>query len=227
MVRHSIYLISLLIFSACGTAVDREQINSSETASTVEEPSVPVIDETATTVQTSADQVQCTAEELKLYQLIMEYRQQNNLPSIPLSKSLTYVAQQHCLDLYTHKPDIAAGGCNAHSWSDKGNWSACCYTPDHKQAQCIWNKPAEMTSYTGYGYEIACGSSDPQYSSFVMTAEYALQSWKKSSGHNNVILNKENWEDRGWNAIGIGIYKGYACVWFGQESDPAGTLTTK
>lgn len=225
--RHSSLLVSLLIFSACGTAVDLEQINTSETGSTVEETTVPVIDETLTTAQSGADKVQCTSEELKLYQLIMEYREQNNLPTIPFSKSLTYVAQQHCIDLYTNKPDLGAGGCNAHSWSAKGTWSACCYTPDHKQAQCIWDKPAELTSYPGYGYEIACGSSDPQYSSFVMSAEYALQSWKKSSGHNNVILNKENWEDRGWNAIGIGIYKGYACVWFGQESDPAGTLITK
>jgi uncharacterized protein YkwD len=216
----------IIIISACGTAVDVEQINTSETINTSEESSVPALDETTTTAQTSADKVEFTSEELKLYQLMMDYRAQNNLPSIPYSKSLTYVAQQHCLDLYNNKPDLG-DGCNAHSWSDKGTWSACCYTPDHKQAKCIWDKPAEMTSYTGYGYEIACGSSDPQYSSFVMTAEYALQSWKKSSGHNNVILNKENWEDRGWNAVGIGIYKGYACVWFGQESDPAGTLSTK
>lgn len=216
----------IVIISACGTAVEMEQVSTTETVVPIEQSSPPILDETRLTAQSGADKVVSTAEELKLYQLIMEYRLQNKLPAIPFSKSLTYVAQQHCLDLYTNKPDIAAGGCNAHSWSDKGNWSACCYTPDHKQAQCIWDKPAEMTSYTGYGYEIACGSSDPKYSSFVMTAEYALESWKKSSGHNNVILNKANWEDRGWNAIGIGIYQGYACVWFGQESDPAGTLTT-
>jgi len=225
--RHSISIVSIMLVASCGTAVDLEQINTSENGNNTEVSTVAATNESGTSTQTGADKVQCTTEELKLYQLIMEYRQQNNLPSIPLSKSLTYVAQQHCLDLYNYKPDIAPGGCNAHSWSDKGTWSACCYTPDHKQAQCIWDKPAEMTSYTGYGYEIACGSSDPKYSSFVMTAEYALQSWKKSSGRNNVILNKENWEDRGWNAIGIGIYKGYSCVWFGQESDPAGTLITK
>jgi len=89
----------------------------------------------------------------------------------------------------------------------------------------MWAKPAEMTTYSGNGYEISCGSSDPEYSSFVMTAEYALKSWQESTGHNNVILNKEAWTTRPWNAIGIGIYGGFACVWFGEETDPAGTIT--
>jgi uncharacterized protein YkwD len=216
----AIFSVLILAFLSCGTAFELEQVDSTHTVNAGDTAN------TSDNPQTGADNIKATTEELKLYQLIMEYREQNSLASIPLSKSLTYVAQQHCLDLYLNKPDLG-DGCNAHSWSDKGAWSACCYTPDHKQAECIWEKPAEMTSYTGYGYEIACGSSDPQYSSFVMTAEYALQSWKKSPGHNNVILNKESWEDRGWNAIGIGVYKGYACVWFGQESDPAGTLSTK
>ena len=51
-----------------------------------------------------------------------------------------------------------------------------------------------------------------------MTAEYAINSWKKSSGHNAVIINSGGWNDK-WNAIGIGIYKGFAVVWFGKESE--------
>ncbi|MBK6527098.1 MAG: hypothetical protein IPG07_17055 [Crocinitomicaceae bacterium] len=169
----AIFSVLILAFLSCGTAFELEQVDSTHTVNAGDTAN------TSDNPQTGADNIKATTEELKLYQLIMEYREQNSLASIPLSKSLTYVAQQHCLDLYLNKPDLG-DGCNAHSWSDKGAWSACCYTPDHKQAECIWEKPAEMTSYTGYGYEIACGSSDPQYSSFVMTAEYALQSWKKS-----------------------------------------------
>lgn len=161
-----------------------------------------------------------TSDELKLYQLIMDYRKENNLPGIPLSKSLTFVAQQHVLDLANNKPD--QGMCNAHSWSGKGAWSSCCYTPDHKESACMWSKPKELTNYEGNGYEIACGSSNPAYDNFVMTPEYAIGAWKKSPGHNGVIVNKAPWSAYKWGSIGIGIYKGFAVVWFGQETDDAG-----
>lgn len=52
-----------------------------------------------------------------------------------------------------------------------------------------------------------------------MTADYALSSWKKSKGHNSVIINGNRWNDNEWKAIGIGIYKGFAVVWFGEESE--------
>ena len=58
-----------------------------------------------------------------------------------------------------NKPD-APPECNLHSWSDKGPWSACCYTPDHAQAQCMWDKPSELTNYPGNGYEISAAGYD-------------------------------------------------------------------
>ena len=169
--------------------------------------------------QRRAIDVKIGTEELKLYQLIMDYRKANNLATIPLSKSLTYVAQQHCLDLVNNRPD--SGICNMHSWSARGSWTACCYTPDHLQATCMWKKPAELTTYTGDGFEIAC-TSGMGNGLAEMTAAKGLESWKKSEGHNNVILNKSVWKDMKWNAIGIGIYKGYAMVWFGQAADAEG-----
>jgi len=163
--------------------------------------------------------IECvSAEELKLYTKIMEYRKKLNLPVIPLSASLTHVAHEHCVDLHVNKPDLGEG-CNAHSWSEEGDWTACCYTPDHKKAECMWSKPKELTGYTGFGFEIACGSSEPQYEGYVMTADYALESWKKSKGHNAVIINQTPWKGYSWNAIGIGIYKGFAVVWFGTQKD--------
>jgi uncharacterized protein YkwD len=157
-----------------------------------------------------------TKEEKKLYDMIMQYRQELGLPIIPLSTSLTYVAQTHAKDLVNNKPDI--GGCNSHSWSSNGPWTACCYTPDHAQAKFMWSKPRELTTYQGNGFEIACGSNEC-CSDFIMTANYALDSWKKSTGHNAVMINQGIWADNRWNAIGIGLYKSFAVVWFGNEFD--------
>ena len=55
-----------------------------------------------------------------------------------------------------------------------------------------------------------------------MSPELALHLWKHSSGHNNVIANLKSWKGVEWNAIGIGIHKGFACVWFGEEYDVEG-----
>ncbi|WP_160131376.1 CAP domain-containing protein [Kordia antarctica] len=152
-----------------------------------------------------------TKEEKKLYDLIMEYRKENNLSVIPLSKSLTFVAKKHVEDLENNNPN--QGTCNTHSWSNKGNWTPCCYTPDHSESKCMWNKPRELTSYLGNGFEIAMWQSQGA------KAVDAINSWKKSSGHNVVMINLGMWKDIKWKAIGIAIYDTYAVVWFGRESD--------
>ena len=152
-------------------------------------------------------------EEWKLYDLINEYRRQKGLADITISRSLTYVAQLHVWDLNVNKPD-AKSKCNMHSWSNKGTWSACCYTSDHAKASCMWDKPKELTNYKGNGFEIAHGTYG-----YSANAESALSGWKGSSGHNNVMINKSIWKDMNWNAIGIGISGGFAVVWFGTAKD--------
>jgi hypothetical protein len=147
-----------------------------------------------------------------LFGEINAYRVENGLEEIPMSKSLTKVAETHVKDLVENQP--VKGNCNMHSWSDKGSWTSCCYTPDHASADCMWNKPRELTSYKGNGYEIAA------WYSIDITPEMALKLWKESSGHNNVILNKDVWKDLEWKAMGAAIYQGYAVVWFGEETDP-------
>ncbi len=171
--------------------------------------------------QTADFSVCVCPDEQKLYESIMAYRKEHKLPRIPLSASLSYVAQQHVKDLFENKPDLQPG-CNAHSWSDQGPWTTCPYTPDHANAACMWSKPAELTAYPGSGFEIAVGSSNPIYDAFVMTPEYALRSWQNSSGHNAVILNQTVWKTSNWKAIGVAIYKGFSVVWFGTEEDSAG-----
>lgn len=152
------------------------------------------------------------ADEKELYNLLMQYRKSKGLPAIPLSKSLTFVAQTHAQDLddYYEPGD----GCNLHSWSDQGGWEAVCYTDDHKQAKLMWSKPQELTKYKGNGYEIAFSTSID----YLADPAAALANWKTSKYHNAVILNRGVWR-RKWNAIGIGVYGSYAVVWFGNEVD--------
>lgn len=159
------------------------------------------------------DAAELTPEESKLYELINKYRAEKKLPAIPLSPSLAVVAQTHVRDLSNKPP---SGKCNMHSWSKSERWSGCCYTSDHAQAQCMWNKPRELTKYPGNGYENAYWGSD----SSIVNAESALSGWKSSRAHNNVILNKKRWRKVKWKAMGVGIYENYAVVWFGEESDP-------
>lgn len=157
-----------------------------------------------------------SSEEQKLYQLLNEHRNQYGLQAIPLSVSLTNVAQTHVRDLSNYPPS-QYGQCNLHSWSDNGPWSSCCYTPDHAQAQCMWSKPKELTSYTGAGYEISAMAT-------TMSAQTALNIWKASSGHNAVMINQSTWAGVTWNAVGVGINNNYAVIWFGEEKDPAGAV---
>ena len=134
------------------------------------------------------------------------------LNPIPFSAKLTKVAQVHVRDLMeNHSVDNSL--CNPHSWSDKGNWSACCYTPDHKQARCMWAKPKEIADYKTFGYEIAYFSSDDA------DAEEGLQGWKKSAGHNPLLINSGIWSKVKWKAMGVGLYKNYGVVWFGETED--------
>jgi hypothetical protein len=147
-----------------------------------------------------------------LVDVINKYRLEQNLPEIPVSPSLTIVAETHAEDLA--KNYVLSDQCNLHSWSDNGNWTPFCYSPDHTNAQFMWDKPRELTSYPGNGYEIAAFRSDS------MTANSALELWKESDAHLDLILNRGLWKDVKWKAIGGAIDKGYAVLWFGEEADP-------
>ncbi|HEY5823681.1 MAG TPA: CAP domain-containing protein [Cyclobacteriaceae bacterium] len=160
-----------------------------------------------------AEEVCLSAEEKKLYDLIMVYRKSKKLSPIPYSAKLTKVAQTHARDLEENFDYEDSGECNPHSWSDKGQWSSCCYTSDHKQAKCMWQKPKEIADYSGNGYEIA------YFSSAGANAQEGLDGWKKSQGHNPLLINTGTWAKVNWKGIGIGIYGKYGVVWFGEEAD--------
>ena len=154
-----------------------------------------------------------SSEEQELYALIMEYRQDLGLPEIPLSASLSEVAALHARDLDEQYEYGEEGDCNMHSWSRKGKWKGCCYTSDHKNPECMWNKPEEIAGYASPGYEISyffSGGAD---------AEKSLAGWQKSPAHNAVVTNQGIWEEANWQAIGIGIHGKYSTVWFGEKED--------
>jgi uncharacterized protein YkwD len=160
-----------------------------------------------------SDTVCLNAEERKLYTLIMAYRKENQLGEIPLSSQLTQVAQTHARDLSENYKFDPRNKCNPHSWSEKGEWSSCCYTNDHKRASCMWVKPKEIAGYEGNGFEIA------YYSSAGANALEGIEGWKISPGHNPLLINSGTWEKVKWKAIGIGVYKEYGLVWFGEVPD--------
>jgi hypothetical protein len=47
----------------------------------------------------------------------------------------------------------------------------------------------------------------------------ALNGWIRSPAHHDVIIQRGVFHHPPMKAMGIGVYKGYACVWFRQEKD--------
>lgn len=144
------------------------------------------------------------------------YRARHGQPRIAVSRSLMAVARAHLDDL--ERRHRRGTRCNMHSWSTAGPWSACCYTPDHAAAECMWNKPREITRglYTAPGYEIVAHYTDP------ITPARALEIWRESPAHHAMLLNTGRWADNPWRALGAAIGEHYAVVWFAEEPDAVG-----
>lgn len=171
------------------------------------------------TLETENETICISPSEVKLASLINEYRRTKKLPPIPVSSALSKVAKLHVVDL---AENYSKGDrCNLHSWSKDSRWSSCCYTPDHKKASCMWDKPRELSSYKGDGYEIAFFSNF-DYTTEEEFAADALEGWQSSRGHNEIIINSGRWKTADWKAMGVGIYKGYTVVWFGELTDLEG-----
>lgn len=181
-------------------------------------------------IEESCDGDSLEPEEIQLANLLNEYRQQNGLAAIPMSPSLSLVANRHVRDLSENIGSLT------HDWSDckistlgtdsSQQIAALRYSvkpelrlksPSANQGwECMWNAPQRLgTDYPGRGYENAYWSSGRS------SADGAFRSWQNSPLHNNVIVNRGMWVDRRWQALGIGIYDQYAVMWVGEEIDPA------
>ena len=163
-----------------------------------------------------------TATEKALADQINKVRLDNGRLAVAVSASLTKVARVHVGDLNVYHPDAGEDSrgeeCNMHSWSSHGAWQPVCYTDDHAYADLMYSKPRELSAFTANGYEIAT------FYSGGMTPETAVASWKGSSDHLDVILEQGVFTGHPWKAMGVGISGNYACVWFGETTDPAGPL---
>ena len=152
--------------------------------------------------------------EYKLYTMINDYRARYDLPPIPLSKALCYVASTHVKDLFLNNPD--KGSCNFHSWSAKGHWKPFCYPKDENKKNSVWDKPKELTNYRGKGYEIV------YWENSAVVIDSIIAFWKSVDYFNSFLMNTGKWNGKRWNAIGISIYENYASAWFGEPSDLEG-----
>jgi uncharacterized protein YkwD len=209
------------ISTATPTEEEADEPTVTPTEEEADEPTVTPTPEQSTNEHPEPGEC-LSAEEAELARLVNAYRNENGLSDVPVSKSLSHVAQAHVIDLHEHEPDSGTDSrgmeCNLHSWSDQGDWSAVCYTDDHEYAEGMWDKPREITdnAYTGNGYENAHGTSGQA------TASGALSGWQNSPPHNAVILEQDGWSD--WQAMGVGVYEHHAVLWFGHETDPQGTI---
>ncbi len=163
---------------------------------------------------TSNDSLCLTKNELRLSQLINQFRVQNKLPEIPLSKSLCFVAKTHVYDLQTNHPDTSI--CNTASWSNKGNWTPCCYNKYVVNNDWMWDKPKELTSYKYRGYEIS------YFEEGIVNEDSLFYLWKGTREVLEMLLNKGFHADKKWLAMGVGISDNYASVWLGQRTDIQG-----
>lgn len=160
----------------------------------------------------SVDNICLDEQEIKLVNMINQLRVQNNLPIIALSRSLSYVAKLHVYDLQLNKQDTSI--CNAHSWSDKGKWTPCCYNSYVMKNNCMWDKPKELTTYNFRGYELVYNEEG------IVSADSVFKIWKSSEVVLDMLLSRDIHSDKKWLAIGIGVSENYVSVWFGQRPDP-------
>jgi len=143
-----------------------------------------------------------TQDESILFNMINDFRRQNKLSSIPLSKDLCIVAQTHIADLIKWKPQDK--GCSLHSWSGSGKWTSCCNTKEVFGIQCMKSKPREITGYPGDGYELIYWGEENA------TAVEAAELWRDVEASADMILSRSKWKAYQWKAIGVGIKDGYA-----------------
>lgn len=175
-----------------------------------------------------------SAKEKELARLVNEYRVSKGLKPMPVSKSLTYVARTHNKDQIQHfrldLKDSRGLKANSHSWSKYGNWTPMNFTEDHKYDEYMWNKPKELTNFKVNGYEIAHYNYIDNELDFKTNLNAipkdSLNGWKRSPGHNDVIVGNNGWDTL--SVMGVSIHGNFADIWFADETnDPAGFHSVK
>jgi len=154
------------------------------------------------------------SQEQKLAKLINDFRKENKKSSLPLSKALTIVAKTHVADLQNNRPDTSI--CLTGSWSNKGNWTPCCYNKYIVKEDCMWDKPKELTKYPFRGYELS------YFEEGIIQVDSLFSIWMTSEETKDMLLTNGNFSSKKWETMGLAVGENYACVWFGQRTDGAG-----
>jgi uncharacterized protein YkwD len=144
-----------------------------------------------------------SADEKALFDLVNKYRVANNKPQLKPSTGLNLVANRRMLDLRQNMRSLT------HSWSN------CPYDiKNEKTWACVQNAPVTLHSgYQGQGYETLFRTASVR-----VDPKDALETWKKSSLHNSIILNLDLFANMAWDEMGVGIDGEYAALWFGCSS---------
>lgn len=149
--------------------------------------------------------------ENNLFEMVNRLRTDYGKPQLQLSASLSYVADLHVGDLENNHPDTSI--CNLSSWSDKGDWTACCYNKYLHKPGCMWDKPKELTPYPYRGYELVTFFEDD------FNTDSISNLWSDSKEVLDMILTRGNYAKKKWVCAGIGISNNYVSLWFGQRKD--------
>lgn len=200
----SVLLVQAVFASVASAAPPPGAVTSAPAANT---PAGHNCDEAEILQPGKCDGDELDEKEKQLAALINQYRSRNHLPAIPLSPSLSVVANRHVRDMYLNLKTLS------HDWSN---------CPVSQDWNCMWGAPQRLgTHYPGQGYENAFGSQEWS----IANVADILEAWKEHGNgpHNDVILNRAMWQHKKWQALGIGIYQGYAVMWVGSEVDVADT----
>ena len=140
--------------------------------------------------------------EKELFRIINEYRAQNKLSPVAISEPLSFVANRHLLDLTLNVKFLTHG------------WSNCVYDLKKEETwNCLFDSPQRLnTDYNGQGFENLYRNLNGS-----ATPVQALEAWKKSPLHNNLILNLDIWKNTKYDAFGVAVSGNYAAIWFGSK----------
>ncbi len=164
------------------------------------------------TAQKGPDKDFCiSGDEISLFKFINQLRSGYEKSQVQLSASLSYVAKLHVTDLQNNNPDTSI--CNSSSWSDKGDWTPCCYNKYVYNPDCMWNKPKELTTYTYRGYELVTYLEDG------VSIDSIYQLWSDSKAVLDMILTRGAYSKKKWICGGLSISQNYVSLWFGQRKD--------
>lgn len=157
------------------------------------------------------DEFCISLQEKQLFDKVNTLLDEYDKKPVKLSSSLSYVAKLHVNDLQENRPDTSI--CNLSSWSDKGDWTACCYNSYVPDQECMWKKPKELTTYPYRGYELVVYFED-EY-----TIDSVINLWSESKQVLDMLLTRGNFKEKKWVCMGVGMNEHYVSIWFGQRAD--------